>query len=426
MKRERLVIVGSGGRAYREYAFATLARHYRVSAVLSAEPTWQAPYLESAAVADLVDAAAVADAVSSLSGTGILTWDETVLETTAQAAARLGLPHLSIDGAAACRDKYRARQRLGVIGQRGVRHALVRTVEDAADAAATIGYPIVLKPRALAGSVGVVRVDSARDLPAAFRLAAGSRFSTLPVGHGVLVEDLLDGLEISVDSVVADGSVECVHVARKRLGFHPFFEEVGHLVTDWHGEPWADAVVDTVVEAHRALGVNLGVTHAEVRLTSDGPRLVELNGRLGGDLIPLAAELATGIDLVLAAAEIALARVPDLTACRNQAAEVRFVYPPADCRVGRVDVTGAARVAGIVRAVALAEPGDVLRLPPVGAIPRLAALIAVGDGPGATTRALEASASAVVADISPVEQVSPAGGNDMAAAVASTRTSPTA
>jgi biotin carboxylase len=86
-----------------------------------------------------------------------------------------------------------------------------------------------------------------------------------------------------------------------------------------------------------------GVTHAEIRLTRKGPRLVELNGRLGGDLIPFNSAMATGIDLVAAAAELALGRRPALTATRSFAAEVRFVYPPYDCVVGSIDVERAAR-----------------------------------------------------------------------------------
>ena len=43
--RPHVIVVGSGGRPYREYAFATLARRYRVSAVLPSEPTWQHRYI---------------------------------------------------------------------------------------------------------------------------------------------------------------------------------------------------------------------------------------------------------------------------------------------------------------------------------------------------------------------------------------------
>ena len=87
----QVIVVGSGGRPYREYSLATLAQRYRVSAVLPSEPTWQQRYISDSTVADLADPDAIAGAVSGLAQSGeigLLTWDETVLEATAQAAEK--------------------------------------------------------------------------------------------------------------------------------------------------------------------------------------------------------------------------------------------------------------------------------------------------------------------------------------------------
>ena len=58
--RPHVIVVGSGGKPYREYSFATLAQHYRVSAVLPSEPTWQLRYLSDWTVAELSDPHAIA------------------------------------------------------------------------------------------------------------------------------------------------------------------------------------------------------------------------------------------------------------------------------------------------------------------------------------------------------------------------------
>lgn len=396
-----VIVVGSGGRPYREYAFASLARRYRLSALLPAEPTWQSLYLDSWRVVDFADDAAVAEGLRALArpDSGVLTWDETVLESTARAAEKLSLRHMSAEAAARCRDKYLTRSLLSAAGLSSVRHGLAHSADEAVSIASSLGFPVVVKPRALAGSVGVALATSVDEVREAFGVAAGAAFATLPTGHGVLVEEYLDGPEISVDSVVSGGAVQCVHVARKRLGFAPHFEEVGHLLTDWADEPWARAARDLVVGAHQALGVELGVTHAELRLTADGPRLVELNGRLGGDLIPYAGFLANGVDLVVAAAELSLGQVPDLTPAHSRSAEVRFVYPPFDAVVHRVDVAAAAEVPGIEHVAALAEPGATLRLPPRGAIPRLAALVAVTSDNTCCQAALDAAEALITCEV---------------------------
>ncbi|MDT4985912.1 MAG: hypothetical protein QOI74_6 [Micromonosporaceae bacterium] len=412
-EKPHLIVVGSGARAYREYAFASLVEHYRISAVLPGEPTWQRRFLTDVAVTDVADATATAAAVSALAGdrsdVGLLTWDETVLEVTAQVAGHLGLPHMSTAAARRCRDKYATRSLLAEAGVAPVRYRLVTSPDEAVRAADAFGYPVVLKPRSLAGSLGVVLAEDRESVREAFVLSAASRYGELPTGHGVLVEEYLDGPEISVDSVAFDGDVHCVHVARKRLGFDPYFEEIGHLVTGWSDAPWARPVTDLVAHAHRVLGVGHGVTHAEVRLTAAGPRLVELNGRLGGDLIPFISTLATGVDLVRAAAEMAFGRAPDLGALRAATAEIRFLYPEFDCRVDSVDVTRARRVPGIAHAAALVEPGSRLHLPPRDPIPRLAALVAVGSDAAACARSLDAAQATVATEVWPLAAVGATG-----------------
>ncbi|MBP2706963.1 ATP-grasp domain-containing protein [Microbispora sp. RL4-1S] len=404
---ERIVLVGSGGRAYREYAFADAAARCEVALVGPAEPTWQSGYLAGhGVVADSgVDALtrAVGACVAAAPGrAGVFTWDEVVLEVTAAAAARLDLPHMSPAAARNCRDKLTTRLLLREAGLPAVGFAHVHDQEEALRAAETLGYPVVVKPRSLAGSVGVLVVHDAGELRGLWHHAAGAAYPGLEPLDGLLLEEFLSGPEISVDSVVHDGDVRPVNVARKRLGFDPFFEEVGHLVSPWRREPWADDLVDMVVEAHRALGVRTGLTHAEVRLTAAGPRLVELNGRLGGDFIPYLGKLATGVDLTAAAVDLALGVRPAATQVRDICAEVRFVYPPHDCVVRSVDVSAAAAVPGVAEVVRLAEPGARLLLPPRGVVPRLAAVIVTGETPDDCRRALDEASELVRAEIEPL------------------------
>ena len=405
---ERVVIVGSGGRAYREYAFAAAAARSDIALVTPTEPTWQARYLAGHrsvpdhGVESLTRA--VAEAVGETSGrAGVFTWDETLLEATAEVAQRLALPHMSPAAVRNCRDKLSTRQLLQNAGAAGVRFAHVQGQEQALRAADTIGYPVVVKPRSLAGSVGVVIAQDARELRALYHHASGAAYPGLDPLDGLVLEEFLDGPEISIDSVVQDGHVQLVNVARKRLGFDPFFEEVGHLVAPWRHEPWTEDLTELVVEAHRVLGVRTGVTHAEVRLTAAGPRLVELNGRLGGDFIPHLGHLATGVDLTAAAVDLALGGRPDLRATRDICAEVRFLYPPQDSVVRSLDVSAAEAVPGVAEVVRLAEPGTRLLLPPRGVVPRLAAVIVTGETPEACRAVLDEASLLVRSETEPLD-----------------------
>ncbi|MFB8031153.1 ATP-grasp domain-containing protein [Streptomyces sp. NPDC056465] len=405
----RVVVVASGGRAYREYALRDAAAHGRVLAVGDTAPEWESPYLTAHQVVDTGDVDALTRAVSGLlepdSGpAGLLTWSEVHLERTARAAARLGLAHMTPQAVRNCRDKLRTRQLLERAGLPSARYTVVRSLAEAHEAAARIGYPVVLKPRALAGSSGVVLARSPADLDEVHRHAAGAAFAGLDALDGLMVEEYLDGPEISLDSVVVSGEVRCVNLARKRIGYPPFFEEIGHLVSPWRQEPWADDLTDIVTRVHSALGVTAGVTHAELRLTAGGPRLVELNGRLGGDFIPLLGRLATGVDLTAAALDASLGIVPDLRPTRDRCAAVRFLYPEQDGTVDRLDVSAAREVPGVERAVALAEAGQQLLLPPRGVVPRLAAVIATGDDATACDRVLDEAVGRIHVRVTPAEE----------------------
>ncbi|MFJ9850463.1 ATP-grasp domain-containing protein [Streptomyces sp. NPDC101150] len=383
----RLVVVGCGNPPYRAYALASLADKVTTALVQGSDIDWQRPFVaDRFRIADTTDAAATTHAVAALlagqPGPGaVLTWDETLLETTAEVARRLGLPHMSPEAARRCRDKLATRRLLAAARVPSARFREVHTREEALAAAESLGLPVVVKPRALAGSIGVTLAGDLAHVSHAYEQALGSSFPGIHGLAGVIVEEYLTGPEISVDCAVSDGAVRIVNVAHKRLGFAPYFEEVGHLVAPWRHEPWADEMQSVVTDAHTALGIRTGLTHTELRLTPTGPRIVEVNGRLGGDFIPLLGTLATGVDPVAAAADIALGRTPQLTPDRDRCAEVRFVYPDTDGTVRSLDLAAAAAEPGIVEAVPLAAPGTRLLLPPRGIVPRLAALVAVGDTP---------------------------------------------
>jgi biotin carboxylase len=145
--------------------------------------------------------------------------------------------------------------------------------------------------------------------------------------------------------------------------------------------------------AHTAVGFRDGMTHTEVRLTEDGPKIVEINARIGGDLIPYLGLLTTGIDPGLAAADIACGRAPRLTPTRARVGAVRFFYPEREMVVGEVRVADAALPGEIDRVVALGQPGDTLAPPPKGHLfGRFAYATAVGDDEDACLRALDAAA----------------------------------
>ncbi|PPF66680.1 carboxylase [Rathayibacter tritici] len=406
--RPSILIVGSGiSEEYRGYALRSVAEAYAVVLLDDAAPTWQRPLIAGSAQADLSDGPSAVHAALALARShpiaGVLSWDERRIELAAVIAAELGLPHSPPEAVRNCRDKWSARRLFDRAGVPSARARLVATLDQARAAAAAIGYPVVLKPRALAGSIGVVRADTEDALEADWASVAGATLTGIEASGEVLVEEYLDGPEFSVECLSQDGAVTALAVTRKSLGMAPYFEELGHVVdaVDAAGKEEA-AIADAATDAVRALGITTGATHVEVRLTTSGPRLVEVNARLGGDLIPHLVHLATGIDLVRAAADVAVGARPGLEPTSARSAGIRFVYPP---HAGVVRELGSAPELSadprFSRLVWMSDPGDRVALPPEEFVDRLGFLIGTGDSAQAVTDFLGSAEAFLEVDVQP-------------------------
>lgn len=398
MSRPTLLVIGTGGREYREYLLGSIGRAYDVHLLLGAEPTWERPHVAGWTVVDMtgtVDAAAFLPAARAARPDGVLTWDEARVLQAATVAADLGLPGGDPDAVLRCRDKALTRAALAAAGVPQAAYALVGSAADALAAAERIGWPVVLKPRAMAASLGVVRVDTPAELAQRY---PATRDTTLPGAwtySDVLVEELLTGPEVSVDAAVHRGVAYPLCVARKDVGYPPWFEEVGHLV-DAADPLWTDAeLLGVVQQALTALGYADGVVHAELKLTPAGPKVIEVNARLGGDLIPYLGLRATGVDPGPAAAAVACGRPPELRPDRALAGAVRFFYvEEEDTTISSVRFGDLP--AAVDLAVPLAAPGDVVSPPPAGTLfGRVAFATAVAPTAAECTAALDAAGAAL-------------------------------
>lgn len=381
--RTTVLLVGSGHQRYREYLMASIAHEHDIWLLDVAEPRWQARHLVGFTVLDPFDERGLVAAARTVARTrsvaGVVCYDEALILPAAHVVEALGIPGAGVDAVRRCRDKLATRQALAAAGLPQPQSIAVTSRADAAAAARRVGYPVVLKPRGLGASQGVVVAADAGALDDAFAVATAAEYPGVPRYPTILVEEFVDGPEISIDGFVADGDYQILFVARKQLGLEPYFEEIGHIV-DAADPLLHDPELERYLAAiHRALAIERGMTHTEIKLTSRGPRLIEVNGRLGGDLIPFIGREATGVDPGEVAAAIAVGGRPEVCPRRQRCVGIRFCYPPVDCRVLSVALprTGA----GLVAAEALVEPGDAVRLPPNAYAQRIAYVICEGDDP---------------------------------------------
>ncbi|MFJ8752077.1 acetyl-CoA carboxylase biotin carboxylase subunit family protein [Streptomyces sp. NPDC102441] len=382
-----LVILGAGSRTWRGYGLQHIAARHPVALLDEKPPAWAEDHVVLSRTVDLTDGQAVTEAVETLAAdrevAGVLTYMENHVVLAARVAEHFGLPGTTPASVEACRDKYLSRSLLAAAGVPSARSYLVADVETAVEYAVLLGGPVVLKPRSLAGSAGVQRADTPDQVRSAFQAARGAGLFGLERAgtSGVLIEEYLEGPEVSVECVVlGHGTVHIAAITRKYLGDEPFFQETGHLV-DATDPLLADPQIRDVAQAAlAAAGISSGVMHVEMRLTREGPRIVELNARLGGDLIPHLVLLATGLNLPQIAADLAVGADPELVPSHSQSAAIRFLFPDVTGHVTAVH-TGVF-ASWLDRFEWTAAPGSHVTAPPRATLlDRTALAVVTGPGP---------------------------------------------
>jgi hypothetical protein len=343
---------------------------------------------------------ALRDVVGGLAAAGrlrrVVTFHEAYVEFAAELNADHALGGISLSTARRCRDKYLMREALAGHGVPVPAFHRVTGEQACREAARALGFPVIVKPSNGSASKGVTKVLRPDDAPAAFREA-----SAVPEGVAVLVEEYVGGPEFSVEIVVAGGRVHIAGCTAKTTEAEPYFCEIMHIFPAELTAEESAAFRELAEATVAALGIEEGGVHLEARLGKGGPVVMECAARLGGDSIPLAVQLASGIDLYEAVLLAALGRPVELARRRRRTAGVRFMQAGSAGVVEalRFDRERLRQVQGLVTYGLLRERGDYVARPPHGPTNRLAFAIAVGSSGSVVEAALLQAEQALVAEV---------------------------
>jgi biotin carboxylase len=118
-------------------------------------------------------------------------------------------------------------------------------------------------------------------------------------------------------------------VTHKNTTGAPYFVELGHNQPSLFSKENTDRIIQAAIEGVKALKINNCAVHAEIKLAKDGPYIIEIGARLGGDFISTElVHLSTGIDMVAAAINVALNIEPNLIPiAKYQGVAIRYFTP---------------------------------------------------------------------------------------------------
>jgi biotin carboxylase len=334
----------------------------------------------------------------------ILGIDDSGSLLAARASERLGLPFNSPVAAEAARDKLKMRT---LMAAGGVPCPVFRhfTTDQAPEVVAEqVDYPCVVKPLNLNGSRGVMRADSPTEFVVAVRRLTQMLRQDQPAGQpqAYLVEDFIPGFEVALEGMLDQGRLLVLALFDKPDPLDgPFFEETIYVTPSRLPAATQQAIAATAAQAARALGLQMGPVHAELRVNAQGPWMLEVAGRSIGGLCSQV--LRFGVDESLE--ELILRQacgLPLLSTEREaRAAGVMMIPIPAAGILQRVDGLDAAQATPLIEGIEITARVNY----PITPLPEgesyLGFIFGKGETPAAVEEALRQAHSKLTFSIVP-------------------------
>jgi carbamoyl-phosphate synthase large subunit len=298
---------------------------------------------------------------------------DVAVATAAFVAESLALPGLGLDAATAATNKFVMRERCRAAGLPMPKYACVMSSEDAAAAAAEIGFPVVVKPLDAQSSRGVAKLQSRAEVAAWFETASG--FSS---DHSVIVEEMMVGAESSIEAFVSDGHVTTLGICEKVKCAPPYSFDLRLIYPASFDPKLIEEMILLNERIVRAVGIKMGITHGEYIVTAQGPRLIEIAARgCGAGVATRLVPVMTGVDAVRQRIRQALGEDVNLTRTRSLAGLLEFLMLPAGTLRKLDGIADVRKMSGVIDAGYFVQPGDVIT-PAQNAGQRPGFLLAVG------------------------------------------------
>ena len=272
-----------------------------------------------------IDIDGVTDVAKKFAPDGIMTLaTDMPMRSIASACSALGLPGISMDTAITSTDKG---EMIKAFSEHNVEcpwFFIAKDREEFEKIKSDITFPCIMKPTDNSGSRGVVLVNSLEELLENYEYTKASSRS-----GAVIIEEYMQGQEVSVEIIVLDGEPNVLAVTDKLTTGAPHFVEMGHSQPSRLPAEDVEKIKDLAMRAVKAVGIKCGPAHVEIMNTESGPKMVELGARMGGDCITThLVPLSTGIDMVAATIKLCCGETPDISRKFNKGSAIRYFDVP--------------------------------------------------------------------------------------------------
>ena len=294
-----------------------------------------------------IDIPAIIEAAKKHHIDGIMTLaTDMPMRSVAAVAKEMGLIGINADTALKATNKAEMRKALQVNHVPIPKFYKVSDEEQYLETVTNFDVPFIVKPADSSGSRGIFEVIDISDKEL-IKEAYNYCRPYSRVGD-VVVEEYMKGPEVSVETISVDGVCHVIQITDKLTTGAPHYVEMGHSQPTRFNKDIAKQIAEVAKAANKAIGIENGPSHTEIIVTSEGPKIVELGARLGGDnitthLVPL----STGVDMVENCIRIALGEKPDIRAKWNKGSAIRYFEQHAGIIDNITGIDEANKITGI-------------------------------------------------------------------------------
>lgn len=246
--------------------------------------------------------------------------------TAATICNERGLPSFPMETALNVKDKYRMIKAFSKCGVPHPEYVVLNKNNLGSLDNLVLSFPVVTKPLDKSGSKGINIAYNLVELNHAIE----DTFSSTDDDE-ILIEEFMSGPEVSVEILVQDGEPHILQVTDKITTGAPHFIEIGHSQPSLLPNKDIENIKTLAYNAAKAVGIDNGCAHAEIILTTSGPKMVEIAGRLGGDFITtVLVPTSTGINMAEYEIMRALGKPKKFIRpiSENKPVAVKFIQPP--------------------------------------------------------------------------------------------------
>ncbi len=189
-------------------------------------------------------------------------------------------------------------------------------------------FPLIVKPTDRSGSRGVCKVQSLEELRPAVNRALEQSFE-----KKAIIEEYIEGIEYSVEYLSFQGKHYFLALTQKYTTGSPHYIEKAHMQPAVVSKQNLAYIKKTVEHALDTLGLVNGASHSEIKINGDKVSIVEIGGRMGGDLIGShLVPYSCGYDYLKAVLLVAfgIAPEPPVTVQNGKVVAVRFILDEND------------------------------------------------------------------------------------------------